>query len=569
MKEHLLQKESNKILPKNKDGVIDLVAIGEKSIRQVHRNLNSASLYEKIIRNREGYISKGGALVVMSGDFGEARVTKRYIVEEEKTKDTILWNEKNTPIKESAFDFFSNRLLAYMENKEVYVQYCFLGKNAETRVPLRIITETAWHNLFVHNLLPPMEDVADYRDIQVEWSILHIPGFHAAPGFQEEASSAFVLIHPKERIICICGTHYAGELRRAVFTVANQVFTGRDTLLMRASANIGPDGDVAVFIGRSGTGKTTLALDPQRRFVSDHELGWTEKGLFALETGVYAHAFKQVQREEASGETHIPEVFQYMQQFGAILENVALNLDTREVDFSDHRLTENSRGQFPASFVPNYVAEGQCDHPRHLFLLTCDALGVFPPIARLEPRMAVYGFLSGYTSRVQEVESGEVVTDIQFDTCFGAASISRAAHDIAMDLLKWIEANTVTCWLVNTGWTGEPSSRTSRIPVTVTRALVRAAISGILDQSPYETDPLFQFQIPTQCTGIPEKLLNPRKIAGDAGEYELRANRLAQEFIRDFQQYEQNMPEDMRSLLSGVLSLNENFDLLDDFNVSI
>jgi phosphoenolpyruvate carboxykinase (ATP) len=545
-----------------KDGIPDFVAIGRKYLKVVHRNLPTPLLYEKIIKNREGQVSHMGPVVVRTGDFAERPLTDKFIVKEPASEEKVPWGDENSPISEERFNRLLYRLLAYMQNKEVYVQYCYAGRDPDYRTSIRFITETAWHNLFVRNMFIPIHDVEDFEAYAPDFTVVHIPGFHAIPEVDATGSSAVVIVSLGQKAAFICGTYYGGEIRQVVFTILNYLLPLGSVLPMRCSANIGPEGDVAIFMGRGGTGKTTLAVDPERRLVGDHEHGWSDKGLFSFERGSYARVIKISKEEEA-------EIFACTQKFGSILENVSIDLETRQIDLNDDALTANIRAVYPNTHIPNAVAEGVCDHPRNIFLLTRDALGVMPPIARLSPELAVYAFLSGYTSRFVETESGPAETDIRFDTCFGASTLTLPAHVYGNLLMEKIKKHDVNCWLLNTGWLGEPRGTGEPIKIAQTRKLICAAVSGQLNDLPYETDPVFSFEIPKECPGVPAAFLNPRKMVKDPGEYEVRAVQLARKFMEDFARYEKEMPESMRTMLLNVLSLDDSFDMLEEFRISI
>ena len=545
-----------------KDGIPDFVVIGRKYLKVVHRNLPTPLLYEQIIKNREGQVSHMGPVVVRTGDFAERSLTDKFIVKEPVSEEKVPWGDENRPISEERFNNLLYRLLAYMQNKEVYVQYCYAGRDSDYRTSIRFITETAWHNLFVRNMFVPIHDVEDFEAYDPDFTVVHIPGFHAMPEVDGTGSSAFVIISLGQKTAFICGTHYGGEIRQVVFTILNYLLPLESVFPLRCSANIGPDGDVAIFMGRGGTGKTTLAVDPERRLIGDHAHGWSDKGLFDFERGSYARVMKISKEEET-------EIFACTRKFGSILENVSIDLETRRVDLNDDALTDNTRAVYPNTHIPNAVVDGVCDHPRNIFLLTCDALGVMPPIARLSPELAVYAFLSGYTSRFTETESGPVETDIRFDTCFGASALTLPAHVYGNLLMEKIKKHNVSCWLLNTGWLGEPRGAGERIKIAQTRKLVYAAVSGKLNDVAYETDPVFSFEIPEECPGVPAAILNPRRMAKDQGEYELRAVQLARKFMEDFARYENEMPENMRTMLLDVLSLDDSFDMLEEFRLSI
>jgi phosphoenolpyruvate carboxykinase (ATP) len=544
-----------------KNGVFDLWSFGQKNLRHIHRNLSTPQLYEQIVKKREGLISKDGPVVVRTGDFRERPLTDKFIVDgDDKHTMPIGAGELNRMTPET-FTKLLYRLVAYVQNKDVYVQYCHVGRSAAFQAPFRFVTETAWHSLYVRNMYTPIEGIVDFSEFETRFSVVHIPGFRAVPEIDGTRTEAFVLINLSQKVIFICGTHYAGEIRQAIFSVLNYLVPSEEIFLMRCAANIGPAGDVALFMGRSGTGKTTLAFDTQRDLVGDHILGWTDQGIFNFEQGAYPN-LKHLSAADA------PEIHAGTRRFGTILENVAVDGDTRRIDLTDTDLTDNIRAVFRLSRQGALLPKGLCAHPKHLFLLTCDALGVLPPLARLSAEMAVYAFMSGYTSQ-RDTQGAEPQADIQFNTCFGNSTLTLPAHVYGSLLTEKLNRYNVSCWLVNTGWVGDSSLEGSRIDISISRALVRAAISNNLEGVVFETDPVFGYEIPTQCPGIPTELLDPRKAARDQGEYELRANRLAQAFQRNFSQFEKEMPENMRALLSEVLSVDDSFDLLESMGFSI
>lgn len=545
-----------------KDGIPDFVTLGRKYLKIVHRNLPTPLLYEHIIKNREGQISHLGPAVVRTGDFVERPLTDKFIVKEEAREGKVPKIEEANALSEKQFENLQQRLLSYMQNKEVYVQYCYAGRDLDHRTAFRFITETAWHSLFARNMFTPIDDVDDFEAYDPDFTVVHIPGFRAIPAVDGTNASAFVIVSLAQKTAFICGSHYGGEIRQAVFTILNYLLPLNAVFPMRCSANVGPDGDVALFMGRAGTGKTALAVDGQRRLIGDHAHGWSDHGLFNFERGSYARVMNLSREEE-------PQIFACTQKFGTILENVSIDLETRRVDLNDDALTENTRAVYPDSHIPNYVAEGAAGHPRNIFLLTCDAMGVMPPIARLSPELAVYAFLSGYTSRFSDTAPGTVEADIRFDNCFGETALTWPADVYGNLLMDKIKSIDVTCWLINTGWLGEPRGVGARITIDQTRKLIHAAVSGKLDDAGYHADPIFSFEIPNACPGVPASILDPRKVAGNPGEYEMRAVQLAKKFKEDFSRYESKMPEKMRSLFVDVLSLDDSFDMLEEFNFSM
>jgi phosphoenolpyruvate carboxykinase (ATP) len=545
-----------------KDGILDFVTIGRRNLKVVHRNLPAAVLYEHVIRNREGQISSTGPIVVRTGHSEERPLTDKFIVDEPASAGTLIRSDETQVLSGVGFHGLLDRLLAYVQNKQVYVQYCHAGQDPNHRASIRFVTETAWHSLFVRNMFAPIQDVDDFEAFDPDFTVIHIPGFQAVPEVDGTNSPAFVVFSFGEKAAFVCGTSYAGEIRQAMFTIFSHLLPHQSVFVMRASANVGADGDVALFMGRGETGKTALSVDPQRKLVGDHQHGWSERGIFALERGAYARVLKLSAEDE-------PEIHRCTRMGGTILENVAIDVETRRIDLDDGALTENTRAAYPLSQIGNVAPEPVVGHPRNLFLLTCDAMGVLPPIARLSAEMAVYAFLSGYTSRFRESDSGPGELDIEFETCFGGSSLALPAHLCGKLLMERIRKHDVRCWLLNTGWIGEPRGTADRIGIERSRRLIRAAVSGDLDDVSYQVDPVFSFEIPRECPGIPADFLDPRNAARDEGEYELRAVQLAREFMEDFAKYREEIPENMRAMLSGVLSLDDSYDLLDGFRLTI
>ncbi len=535
----------------------NLETFGQKHFRQIHRNLPTSVLYEKIVTGREGQLAHLGPVVVRTGHYAELPPDDRFIVRDPYSEEKISWGDEKNELSENHFNTLFRRLLSYLNDKEVYVQDCLVGGVPQHRIRIRIITETAWHSLFARNMFYQIQDLKAIEGFAPEFTILHVPGFKAVPEMDGTFSSSFVIANLSRRLVLIGGSSYAGELRQAVFTVTDYLMP-EAVFCMRCAANVGKDGDVAIFLGREETGKTTLATDPERRLIGDHAHGWCEEGLFNLEWGCYAKLFNISPKDQ-------PYIYESTRRFGTILENVTIDMDTRRVDLSDGSLTENIRGIYPISHIPFAIREGMFGHPKNLFLLTCDAFGVLPPIARLTPEQALYAFLSAYTSKLSQTESGEYEPQVMFSVVFGDTLLSHSAHVYGKRLMENIIKYKVNCWLVNTGWSGEACPKGERTKIEYTRALVRVAISGTLSEVAFETDPVFQFEIPKTCPNdaVPAKVLNPRLCAADPGEYEMRAVRLVSEFLKNFEQFEDMVPEDMRSMMSQIISVDDTMDLED------
>ena len=535
---------------------------GLTHIKQVRHNFTTGALYEEIVTHREGKIAHLGPVVIRTGHDAEMPPSDKFIVKDPVSDKKVYWDSVKNELSENFFNTLYNRLLAYMQSKTAYVQDCMAGSVEEYGVPMRIITETAWHSLFARNMFYQLSDPLPLEQFAPAFTLIHVPGFHAIPELDGTSTASFVIISLERKLVLIGGTSYAGEIKQAVFTMVNYLMP-EDVFVMRCSANVGPDGDVAIFMGRGEAGKTTLAIDPSRRFLGDHSHAWNEKGLFNLDWGGYAKLYGI--REENQ-----PYIFACTRKFGTLLENVSIDPDTRRIDTNDNSLTENIRAAYPISHLPNAIRRGLFGHPKNLFLLTCDAFGVLPPIARLTPEQAVYAFLSAYTAKFKQTETGKMTPEIMFDVCFGDAALALPSHAYGRKLMEKITEHKIKCWLVNTGWSGEPYTRGERIKIGHSRALIRAAISGDFNTVRWETDPVFQFEVPAQSPdeNIPAEMLNPRKQAADPGEYEMRANRLVAEFVKDFKKFESDIPEDMRVMLSQVISVDDSFDFEEyDFNI--
>lgn len=551
---------SEKMTIDKKDGVLDLWTFGQKNLRHIHRNLTAAQLYEHIINNREGKIAHDGPVVVRSGDGAELPLTDKYLVNAPADTPAAPCSAKD--MDEEQFTKLLYRMMAYIQNKEIYVQYASIGCEPNDGISVRFVTETAWHSLFVRNMYTPVTGVSDFSEFGVDFSVVHVPGFHADPRTDGTHSTAFVMIHLNQKVIFICGTQYAGEIKQAVFSMLNFLVPPEETFLMRCAANLGPDNDVAVFMGRGGSGKTALAVDAQRPIIGDHVHGWTEQGLINFERGGYAKVHRLVKAKA-------PEIHACTRRFGTILENVAMDSRSRRIDLADGDLTPNTRAAYPLSHVDNWTGAAVFGHPKHLFLVTCDAIGVLPALARLTPELAVYAFMCGYTSRLDTPDTTEPVTDFRFDTCFGASTMTLPAHLYGSRLMEKIKRHRVTCWMLNTGWIGEPWYHGERIDLSVSRALIHAVTSGRLDDADFDPDPAFGYEIPTACPGVSPDILNPRKAARDEAEYEIRTNQLVKSLQHGFSRFEAQMPEQMRHLLADVLSPDDSFDLLESMGLNM
>ena len=512
---------------------------GINPTKNVNWNLDSATLVEEAVQRQEGHLSKGGAVVVETGEHTGRSAQDKYIVRRPSCEGDIWW-EANQEMSPDTFDDLCERVRAYLGEQELFVADLYACADEAYRLPVRVINQHAWHNLFLRHLLiePPVEDLAEFEP---GFTILHAPDFFADPEKDGTRTGTVVALDFEKRIALICGTTYAGEMKKSVFSILNYILPGDDIMSMHCSANVGPDGDSAVFFGLSGTGKTTLSADPGRTLVGDDEHGWSGTSLFNIEGGCYAKMIRLSEEAE-------PEIYATTQRFGTVLENVVMDPDTRELDLDDATLAENSRGAYPLSHIPNASETGVAGHPNNIIMLTCDAFGVMPPIAKLTPEQAMYHFLSGYTAKVAGTEKGlGKEPEATFSTCFGAPFMPRHPSVYGNLLKEKIADHGVDCWIVNTGWTGGEFGTGERMPIKVTRALLNAALDGSLSQVPMVVDPNFGFEVPTACAGVPDEILNPRSTWADPAAYDAKAQSLVKQFIANFAKFEEYVDEKVRA----------------------
>ncbi len=503
---------------------------GIRNVKRVHWNLSVPALYEQIVRRGEGQLAQGGAVVVRTGVHTGRSPQDRFIVRESTTEDQIAWGSVNQPFKPEVFDALHQRVLQYLEGKELFVQDLYVCAHSEYRMPIRVITELAWHNLFAHNLFIRRE-LPETPHVLPGFTVLSVPNFAASPERDGTRSETFIMIHFKKRLVLIGGTHYAGEIKKSVFSALNFLLPVRGICPMHCSANAGPEGDIALFFGLSGTGKTTLSTDGERRLIGDDEHGWFPDGVFNFEGGCYAKVIG-IQRE------HEPEIYRACQQFSTVLENVVIDPETREPDFASDAFTENTRAAYPITHLKNYVPSGLGGHPRSIFLLTYDAFGVLPPIARLTVDQAVQYFLLGYTAKVAGTERDVREPQITFSSCFGAPFLPRPPASYARMLRERLEEHKVNVWLLNTGITGGPYGVGKRIPLAQTRALVRAALGSTLERTDFTKDKVFGLQVPIHCPGVPSELLQPRRCWSDPKAYDAQAQELFARFQQEMKHFD-------------------------------
>ncbi len=514
-----------------------LEAIGLRNVGTVWWNVSTPELHEHAIRRGEGSLAQHGPLVVQTGRYTGRSPNDKFLVREPSSEGRIWWGEVNRPFEEDRYLALRGRLLAYLYGRDVYVEDCCVGADPAWQVRVRVITENAWHALFARNMFLPVSRDAEASGGGRRFTILHAPGFKADPELDGTRSEAFILLHFGRREILIGGTAYAGEIKKSMFTVMNYLLPLDGVLSMHCSANYGEDeDDVALFFGLSGTGKTTLSADPERTLIGDDEHGWSDDGVFNFEGGCYAKIIRLNPETE-------PEIYATTRMFGTILENVMMDERTRELDLDSDARTENTRGSYPISFIPNASRCGRAGHPRTIVFLTCDAFGVLPPVARLSPGQAMYHFLSGYTAKVAGTERGVTEPQATFSTCFGAPFLPLSPSVYAELLGAKIERHGVHTWLINTGWSGGPYGVGQRISLPYTRAIVRAALSGELDEVPMRRDPVFGVLVPRSCPGVPSEVLDPRSCWQDPEAYDEQAGKLARMFAENFAQFEAGVPE--------------------------
>jgi len=517
---------------------IGLDAHGLSNLKTVHWNLSTAALYEEALKRNEGIMAHLGPLVVRTGQFTGRSPNDKFVVEEETTKDDIWWGKVNRPYSEDRFEEIHRRMSSYLQGKDVFVQDCWCGADPDYRMPVRIITQYAWHSLFIRNMFiqAKPEELATH---QPEFVVIDCPGFHALPEADNTRTDVFILVNFKKRMVLVGGTEYAGEMKKSVFTAMNFFLPFKEVMPMHCSANIGPDGNTALFFGLSGTGKTTLSADSSRTLIGDDEHGWSSNGVFNFEGGCYAKTIRLSAEAE-------PEIYATTRRFGTILENVGIDTSSRRVDLDDGSLTENTRAAYPISHIPNATRDGRGGHPKDVIFLTADAFGVLPPIAKLTPEQAMYHFISGYTAKVAGTERGVTEPQATFSACFGAPFMAQHPSVYAELLGKKIADHNSSVWLVNTGWTGGPYGVGSRMKIAYTRAMVNAALNGELDDVEYVADPIFGVQVPTSCPNVPSEMLTPKNTWSDGDAYDAQARKLAGMFAENFRQFEAEVSEGIK-----------------------
>ena len=515
-----------------------LEAQGVVNAKDVHWNLTTEPLYEATIKGNHGKLSIGGALVVDTGKHTGRSPNDKFLVEEPSSKDDIWWGPINKPTDEASFENLHRQILSYYQGRELYVQDVYAGADTAHRLRVRVITDVPWHSLFARNMFirPETEELAGFEP---EMVILHAPYLHMVPERDNTNSETAIMMNFAEKLVLIAGSVYAGEIKKSVFSYLNYLLPANGVLPMHCSANIGSAGDVAIFFGLSGTGKTTLSADGSRTLIGDDEHGWSDNGIFNFEGGCYAKVINLSAEAE-------PEIYAASHRFGTIVENVVMDPVTRTLDLFDDSKTENTRSSYPIDFIPNIEISGKGGQPDNVVMLTADAFGVLPPISRLSADQAMYHFLSGYTARVAGTEKGVTEPEATFSTCFGAPFMPRHPSVYAKMLGERIEKSGAKCWLVNTGWSGGAYGTGERMKIAYTRAMVSAALDGKLAEVASKADPNFGVMVPENCPEVPNDVLNPRSTWKDKTAYDSTANNLRGRFESNFKQFEEYVNDDVK-----------------------
>ena len=508
-----------------------LEQLGILNPKAVYRNLEPAQLVEHALRRGEGQLSNTGALCVRTGKYTGRSPNDKFIVDSEGVHDDIAWGKINVPTTQAVFDALYEKMVAYLQNREIFVFDGFAGADSRHTKAFRIVNELASQNLFIHQLLlrPTAEQLADYK---ADFTIICVPGFKCDPQRDHTHSEAAIMIDYEKKLVLIAGSQYAGEIKKSVFSVMNYLMPKEGVFPMHCSANIGKDGDSAIFFGLSGTGKTTLSADPNRKLIGDDEHGWADESVFNFEGGCYAKCIDLTEESE-------PEIYRAI-RFGALVENVIVDPETRRPDYADSSLTENTRVGYPVDYIPNAAIPGVCATPKTVIFLTADAYGVLPPISRLDEKQAMYYFVSGFTSKLAGTERGITSPVPTFSTCFGAPFMPLDPSVYAKMLAEKVAKSGAKVYLVNTGWNGTGK----RVKLSYTRAMVTAALNGELEKAEFVTDPYFGVAVPTSCPNVPEELMIPANTWKDKAAYEAKAKELARSFVENFKKYNK-MPADV------------------------
>lgn len=508
----------------------ELAQLNLTDLQFAFHNLNAHELIEHAIMNDEGKLTQDGAFVALTGKHTGRAPNDRFIVKEAATEGDIHWGKVNVAFDEAQFDALYAKLTAYFAGRNAYIQDCFAGATPENRLQVRVITEKAWHNLFAYNMfVRPTDD--ERATFTPDYTVIQAPDFHADPATDGTNSEAFVILHLTKKLVIISGTHYAGEIKKSIFSILNYLLPKQGIMTMHCSANKGDDGETALFFGLSGTGKTTLSSDAARALIGDDEHAWYDGGIFNIEGGCYA----KVIRLSAQGE---PEIYSTTKRYGTILENVVMDETTRAINLDDAQYTQNTRASYPIDYIPNALERGTGDHPKHIIFLTCDAFGVMPPVSKLTSEQAAYHFLNGYTAKVAGTEGGVTEPQATFSACFGEPFMPLNPALYADLLAQKIETHGATVWLVNTGWIGGGHGVGERISLAYTRAIINAILDGQLAQIETRQEPYFDLHVPVACPNVPDDLLNPVQMWPDKAAYEREAQALAERFEKNYKRYQ-------------------------------
>ncbi len=517
---------------------------GIEELGNVYYNLIEPALVETALSRGEGTLGKGGAFLVTTGKFTGRSPNDKHVVKTASVADKIWW-ENNAEMSEAGFDALYDDMLTHMKGRDYFVQDLIGGADPAYAINVRMVTELAWHGLFIRHLLrrPDREDLEDFV---ADFTVINCPSFKADPAKHDCRSDTVIALNFDRKIILIGGTEYAGENKKSVFTLLNYMLPEKGVMPMHCSANhaTGNPVDTAVFFGLSGTGKTTLSADPARTLIGDDEHGWSDRGTFNFEGGCYAKTINLSAEAE-------PEIYATTEKFGTVIENMIFDDETKDLDFADDSLTANMRCAYPLHYISNASKTALGGHPKNIIMLTCDAFGVLPPIARLTPAQAMYHFLSGFTSKVAGTERGVTEPEPTFSTCFGAPFMPRRPEVYGKLLREKIAQHGATCWLVNTGWTGGAYGTGSRMPIRATRSLLTAALDGSLGNVKFRKDPNFGFEVPVNVVGVADILLDPRRTWSDAESYDRQAKKLVEMFASNFAQYLPHIDDDVRAAAIG------------------
>ncbi len=509
---------------------------GLSNLRMAYWNLPTEALYEEIAFRREARITQLGPIVANTGKHTARSANDKFVVREATTEDKIWWGQYNRPFSPEKFNDLFNRMQGFLQGRDVFVQDCYAGADPNYRMPVRIICEHAWHAVFARNMFILPKTNEEYRRHIPEYTVMAIPSFKGMPQIDGTNANTFIVLNFAQKLCLIGNTAYAGEIKKSIFTILNYVLPLDGVMSMHASANVGKEGDSAIFFGLSGTGKTTLSADPKRGLIGDDEHGWSDEGVFNIEGGCYA----KVIRLSASAE---PQIYATTRMFGTILENVVYDPVTRLIDLDDESITENTRASYPLEYISNAIPAKMAGHPKSIILLTCDASGVMPPIAKLSPDQAMYQFISGYTSKIAGTEVGlGKEPEMTFSTCFGAPFMVHHPSFYADLLKRKILKHGSNCWLVNTGWIGGAYGVGKRISIGYTRRLLEAALTGELLKAEFVTDPVFGFSVPKSCDGVPANILDPSASWPSKDVYMQKYKQLAARFVENFKKFESGCP---------------------------